>query len=129
MNDLKKIYMMFLLVMSISILCGCSQVMEQVETVAQQIDVDALVTETIENVDWKKLEHDAKQGYEALTEQYPALKSENIRTYLKDNGLDLMNKYIKSTDEATQENASKLGQIIKILYPELGDEVDAVIEK
>ena len=126
---MKKIYVMMLLLVSIFMLCGCDQVMEQVENIAQQVDVEEIVTDVIENIDWNQLEQDAKDGYDALTEQFPALKSENIRQFLKDNGLDLMNKYIKTTDESKQETAKKLGEIIKILDPELTDEVNAVIDK
>ena len=81
----------------------------------------------VENIDWEELKSEAAAGYDALTQQYPALKGENIKTYLKDNGLELLNSYISSADEAMQENARKLGEIIKILCPELTDEIDSVI--
>ena len=126
---MKKICMIALLAMSIIMLCGCEHVMEQVETVAQQIDVEALVTDAIENINWKQLEQDAKQGYDALSEQFPALKSENIRAFLKNNGLELLKSYVGGTDADTQDNARKLGEILKILDPELTDEVNTVLEK
>ena len=68
-----------------------------------------------------------QEGYDALTEKYPALSGENIKGFLKENGLELMKKYLQSTDADKQENARKIGEILKILNPELIDEVDAVI--
>ena len=124
---MKKIYVLLLLLLGMTILCGCSEVMQQVETVAQQIDVSAVVTETIENIDWSQLEQNAKQGYAVLTEHYPSLKSENVKAFLKTNGLELLNGYVENSDAQMQENARKLGEILKILNPELSDEVDAVI--
>lgn len=124
---MKKICMMVLLLMSIVVFGGCDQVMEQVETVSQQINVEDVLTEVINNIDWNELKEYTQKGYEDLTRQFPALKGENIRQFLKENGLELMNKYLESTDVSKQETARKLGQIIKILYPELTDEVDSVI--
>ena len=82
----------------------------------------------VESIDWEELKIMAKEGYEALTDRYPALKSENIRSYLKENGLSLLNQLVESTDAGTQENARKLGEIIKILNPELTEEVDRIID-
>lgn len=124
---MKKIYVLLLLLLGMTILCGCSEVIQQVETAAQQIDVRAVVTEAIENIDWNQLEEDAKKGYDALTDRFPALKSENVKAFLKTNGLELLNGYVENSDAQMQENARKLGEILKILNPELTDEVDAVI--
>ena len=66
---------------------------------------------------------------EALIKRYPSLEKENVKSYLKDNGLKLIRKFISSTDEGIQENAQKLGQILKILYPELTEEVDTALSK
>ena len=122
---MKKLIIPLLLVTLL--LCGCSEIAQQVETVAQNIDVEAIVTGVIEKIDWEQLEAYAKEGYETLVEKYPALAADNVKAFLKDNGLDLMNKLLSSTDESTQENAGKLGAIIKILYPELTDEVDQIL--
>ena len=119
--------LIFLLILALVLLCGCDQVKEQVETIAQNIDVEAIVTGVIEKIDWEQLESYAKEGYDALVKKYPALEAENVKAFLKDNGLDLMNKFLSSTDEATQANADKLGTIIKILYPDLTDEVDQIL--
>ena len=122
---MKKLIIPLLLVLLL--LCGCSEIAQQVETIAQNIDVEAIVTGVIEKIDWAQLESYAKEGYDALVEKYPALAAENVKAFLKDNGLELMNKLLSSTDEATQEKAGKLGAIIKILYPELTDEVDQIL--
>ena len=124
---MKKLIIPLLLVLVL--LCGCSEIAQQVETVAQNIDVEAIITGVIEKIDWAQLEAYAKEGYDALVKKYPALEAENVKAFLKDNGLDLMNKFLSSTDEATQENAGKLGAIIKILYPELTEEVDQILSK
>ena len=124
---MKKICTIALLLMSIVVFGGCDQLMQQVETVAQQINVEEVMTDVIENIDWSELKEYTQQGYDSLTKQFPALKGENIKQFLKDNGLDLINKYLDGTDEAKQETARKLGEIIKILDPELTDEVDSVI--
>ena len=124
---MKKMITLLLLLLSMTMLCSCSEVMQQVETVAQQIDVEALVTNAIENINWAELKTYSQQGYDTLVEHFPALKSENIKAFLKANGLELLNSYVESSDTEMQDNAKKLGQIIKILNPELSDEVDSVI--
>ena len=118
--------------------CGCEQlpeqispetILQQVETLASNIDVEAVVTDVLESIDWEELKECARQGYDTLTERYPALKSENIRSFLKENGLSLLNTLVDSTDAKTQDNAQKLGEIIKILNSELADEVDAILHQ
>ena len=126
---MKKFCILLCLLTTMSMLTGCSEISTQVETIAQQIDVESIVTGFIEKIDWDELKNYAEEGYMALTDHYPALKSENIKSFLKDSGLDLLKKYIENTDESLQENAKKLGQIIMILDPELADEVNAVLEK
>ena len=124
---MKRMIVLLLALLNMGMLCGCSEVMEQVETVAQQLDVEAVVTEVIENIDWEELKSYAQQGYDTLVEHFPALKSENVKVFLKTNGLELLSKYVENSDESMQENARKLGEILKILNPELTDEVNAVI--
>ena len=119
--------LIFPLVLALVFLCGCSEIAQQVETIAQQVDVEAIITGVIEKIDWEQLQTYAKEGYDALVKKYPALEAENVKAFLKDNGLELMNKYVKSTDEEAQANAAKLGQILVILYPDLADEVEAVL--
>ena len=115
------------LILALVLLCGCSEVAQQVETLAQNVDVEAIVTGVIERIDWEQLQSYAKEGYEALVKKYPALEAENVKVFLKNNGLELMNKFLDSTNEETRLNANKLGQILKILYPDLTDEVDQVL--
>ena len=131
---MKRIVMLLALVLCLTSLWGCTSeeigtVVQQVETIAGQIDVEGIINEVIGKIDWEELKTYAQEGYDALTEKYPALKGENIKAFLKENGLELMKKYLQSTDAEKQENARKLGEILKILNPELSDEVDAVIEK
>lgn len=130
---MKKLCILLCLLLGLTVFSGCSEnidtdaIVKQAETIAGQIDVEAIITGVIESIDWEQLKDYAEKGYEALTEQFPALKGENVKAFLKDNGLELMNKLIESSDAAQQENARKLGEIIKILNPELTDEVDRVI--
>ena len=134
---MKRMIVMLSLCLCMVFFCGCEQlpeqispetILQQVETIASQIDLEAIVTDVVESIDWEELKIMAKEGYEALTDRYPALKSENIRSYLKENGLSLLNQLVESTDAGTQENARKLGEIIKILNPELTEEVDRIID-
>ena len=124
---MKKICLLICMILSMVLFTGCEEVSAQVETIAQQIDVEAIVTGVIEKIDWEQLQSYAKEGYDALVKKYPALEAENVKAFLKDNGLDLMNKFLSSTNEETQANADKLGAIIKILYPDLTDEVDQIL--
>lgn len=124
---MRKLVILICLLLGMTLLAGCSEAAAQIETLASQIDVESIVTEVIESIDLEELKGYAQQGYDALTEKYPSLKSENVKAFLKENGLKLMNSYIESSDAQMQENSRKLGQIIKILYPELTDEVDAVL--
>lgn len=131
----RMIAVLYLMVCTV-MFCGCEQlpeqintdtILQQVETIASRIDVEAMVTEVIESIDWEELKGYAQQGYDALTDRYPALKAENVKTFLKENGLSLLNRLVDGTDAETQDNAQKLGEIIKILNPELAEEVQAVI--
>lgn len=131
----RMIAVLYLMVCTV-MFCGCEQlpeqispetILQQVETLASRIDVEAMVTEVIESIDWEELKGYAQQGYDALTDRYPALKAENVKAFLKDNGLSLLNQLVDGTDAETQDNAQKLGEIIKILNPELAEEVDQVI--
>lgn len=133
---MNRIIILTALLLCLFSLCGCSTgqidagaLIQQVETMAAQIDVESILSDVISRIDWEELKGYAQKGYDALTEKYPALKGENIKAFLKENGLELINKYLQSADETKQENARKLGEIIKILNPELTDEVDGVLAK
>lgn len=105
------------------LLCGCSGVPD--------VDVDAILTGVVESIDWDQLQDAIKQGADAVVEKFPALKPltnrDDMTALLKEHGLKLIGKYLDSTDPETQENAQKLGAIIKILSPDLSDEVDTVL--
>ena len=133
---MKRMIAVLCLTISAFLLCGCDQlpeqinaetILQQVETMASQIDMEAIVTDVIERIDWEELKGYARQGYDALTDRFPALKGENVKAFLKENGLSLLNKFLESSDADMQENARKLGEILKILIPELTEEVDQVI--
>jgi len=126
---MNKICILICLLLCMTALSGCEDALAQVETAVSQIDIEKIITDVIESIDWEELKVTMEKGYDSLTEKYPALKGENIKVFLKEHGLELLNKYVSSSDEAMQENARKLGEIIKILNPELSDEVDSVIAK
>ena len=135
---MKRIFAALCLWACLILFGGCAQMPDQldvnsiatqIQSVADQFDAEAIITGVIDKIDWQELKYYANEGYDSLTEKYPSLKSENIKIFLKENGLELINKYISSTDDNMQEKASKLGQILKIMYPDLSDEVDAVIGK
>ena len=118
---MKKLIVPFLILTIF--LCGCSSLPE--------IDAEAILTKVVESIDWEELQGYIQQGTEAVLAKFPALKKltdrEDMQELLKDHGLDLIGKYLESADPAVQENAEKLGAIIKILSPELTDEVDNVL--
>lgn len=112
------------LVLLLIFFCGC-------EEITQQVDAEAILRSVVENIDFEQLKSYAEQGAEVLMEKFPALRTladqEKMKAILKDKGLDLMAEYLKSTEPAVQENAQKVGAIIKILYPELTEDVDQVL--
>lgn len=110
------------LILIFAVFSSCSEAMPD-------INAEEIILEIVESIDWDELKSYAKDGYDALIERFPALKGENVKAFLKENGLNLLNKYIQSTDAETRENARKLGEILKILNPELSDEVDAILSE
>lgn len=110
-----------LLILSL-LLCACGSAVE--------IDVEAILSKVVENIDWDQLQGYIQQGADVVLEKFPALKTladrEDTQELLKDHGLSLLGRYLESTDPQVQENAQKLGAIIKILSPSLTDEVDAI---
>lgn len=106
------------------LLCGCAEAVPE-------IDAEEILKTVVENIDWEELQGYAQQGAEAVLKKYPSLKKltsrEDMQKLLKDSGLKLIAFYLESAEPEVQENAQKLGAIIKILSPELTDEVDAVL--
>lgn len=117
------------LVLILIFFCGCSQEAADAATAAGE----ELLRTVVEKIDWDELQSYAQQGAEVVLEKFPALKTltnrEDLQELLKEHGLKLMGEYLESTDAEVQENAQKLGAIIKILSPELTDEVDKVLGK
>ena len=119
--------LIFLLILILIFLCGCSE-----ENTAAAVDAgEALLRTVVESIDWEELQSYLEKGVDAVLEKFPVLKKltnrEDMQELLKEHGLKLMGEYLNSTDPEVQENAEKLGAIIKILSPELTDEVDAVL--
>ena len=123
---MKKTIILLLIILLV-FLAGCSAEISQDAVDSAAKTAETALKTLIDSIDWEELKNYTEQGYDALTERFPALKGENIQAFLKKNGLSLMNKYVESTSEATQENARKLGEILKILNPELTDEVNAIL--
>lgn len=115
--------LIFPLILILVFLCGC-------EGSAPEINTQDILRTVVESIDWEELKGYVEQGADAVLEKFPALKTltnqEKIQELLKDQGLTLLREYLESTDTEVQENAQKLGAILKILSPELSDEVDAV---
>lgn len=124
---MRRLLRFLLLIVCICLLVSCADEATTEALSAVAAAGEEAVKSIIENIDWEELKGYAQQGYDALVERFPALKGENIKAFLKENGLSLMSKYMESTDGETQENARKLGEILKILNPELTDEVNAIL--
>ena len=75
-----------------------------------------------------ELASDAKN---TLVQAFPFLEDlldvENLKQQLKTTGLDLMREYMSSASPETQEKANTLGGVIRILAPDLADEVDSIL--
>ena len=123
---MKKLVLILTVILAL-LLFGCDGELlpESVEPAAKA--AEAAITTLLESIDWEELKSYAEKGYDALTERFPALKGENIKAFLKENGISLLNRFVESTNADTRENARKLGEILKILYPELTDEVNAIL--
>lgn len=115
--------LIFPLILILVFFCGCKEAISDTAG-------DELLRTIVEKIDFDQLQSYAEKGADAVVEKFPALKSltsrDDMQELLKGKGLDLIREYLESTDTAVQENAEKLGAIIKILSPELSDEVDAI---
>ena len=126
---MKRFIAIFLLMALL--LCGCD-VQQTVNTAAERLLRS--IAENQELQTWveehpvEKLAADAK---DTLVKTFPVLEDllnlDNLKQTLKTTGLDLMRDYLDSTQPETQLKAETLGAIIKILYPDLTDEVNAVL--
>ena len=126
---MKKFIAIFLVVALL--LCGCD-FQQTVNDAAEQ-----LLRSIAENQELQKwieehpIEEMAANAKDTLVEKFPVLEDllnlDNLKQILKTTGLDLMREFLNSTQPETQEKADTLGVIIKILYPDLTDEVDTVL--
>ena len=122
-----------LLLLAALLLCGCdmeSTVSNATEKLLRSIAENKELQTWIEEHPLDTLTGDA---VDALTKQFPTLEkltdTDNLKQILKTKGLELMAEYLQSTEPETKEKAETLGAVIKILYPDLADEVDAVLRK
>ena len=113
------------------LLCGCD--LQQTADAAFKSLLEKIASNR-ELQNWLA-EHPVEQmtadAKETLMKKFPILEDlldfDNLKQLLKTTGLDLMNQYVSSAAPETQEKANTLGAVIKILYPDLTDEVDAVL--
>ena len=129
---MKKFIAIFLLISLL--LCGCD-ILEVQKTVNDA--EEALLRSIVENKalqQWIKdhpFDEVASSAKDALVEAFPVLEQvlnfDNLKQTMKTTGLDLMREYLASSEVKTREKADTLGAVIKILCPDLTDEVDAVL--
>lgn len=120
-----------LVLLAALLLCGCDMG-ETVSNATEQLLRSIAENEELQTwIEEHPLDSLAADAVNTLTEKFPALKkltdTENLKQVLKTKGLALVSEYLSSTEPETQEKAETLGAIIKILYPDLTDEVDAVL--
>ena len=113
------------------LLCGCD--LQQTadtafKTLLEKIASNQELQSWLAEHPVEEMTADAK---DALIRKFPVLEDlldfDNFKQLLKTTGLDLMNQYLSSKSPETQEKANTLGAIIKILNPDLTDEVDAIL--
>ena len=77
-----------------------------------------------------QLTGDAK---DTLVKAFPFLENvldlDNWKQALKTTGLDLLRDYVSGASPESREHADTLGAVIRILSPDLADEVDAILGK
>ena len=115
------------------LLCGCDfqqSADTAFETLLEKIASNQKLQKWLEEHPVEQMGSDAKQ---MLLEKFPALEDlmdfDNLKQLLKTTGLDLVAQYVSSTTPEAQERAETLGAIIQILYPDLADEVEAIVGK
>ena len=115
------------------LLCGCDfqQTADTAfETLLEKIASNQKLQKWLEEHPVEQMTADAKN---LLVEKFPVLEDllnvDNLKQLLKTTGLDLVAQYVSSTTPEAQERAETLGAIIQILYPDLSDEVEAILGK
>ena len=113
------------------LLCGCD--FQQTADAAFQKVLEKIASNQ-ELQTWLEehpIEELGANAKETLVKKFPVLNDllnfDNLKQLMKTTGLDLMNQYINSKTPETREKAETLGAIIQILYPDLTDEVEAVL--
>lgn len=73
----------------------------------------------------------ASDARDTLVKAFPFLEKvldlDNWKQALKTTGMDLLRDYVASATPETMEKANTLGGVIKILAPDLADEVDSIL--
>ena len=114
------------------LLCGCD-LQQTVDTTFKALLEKIASNQELQNwLEAHPVEQMTADAKDTLMKKFPILEDlldfDNLKQLLKTTGLDLMSQYLKSTSAETQEKANTLGAIIKILCPDLTDEVDAVLK-
>lgn len=122
-----------------------SIIIEEVITFFKQYDHNAiadnatrdLIRTVIEDTDissWtasSNAQDYTKEGILAFAQDYPALKTllerKDMEEILKKTGISMIREYTMSTDPARAVNAMTLAEMIRILCPDLADEVNAFL--
>ena len=115
------------------LLCGCDFLQTAdtaFETLLEKIASNQKLQKWLQEHPVEQMTADAKA---VLMEKFPVLEDlmnvDNLKQLLKTTGLDLVAQYVSSTTPEAQERAETLGAIIQILYPDLSDEVEAILGK
>ena len=115
------------------LLCGCDfqqPADNAFQTLLEKIASNQKLQKWLEEHPAEQMGADAKN---LLVEKFPVLEDllnvDNLKQLLKTTGLDLVAQYVSSTTPEAQERAETLGAIIQILYPDLSDEVEAILGK
>ena len=117
------------------LLCGCD-ILETQKTIHEA--EEQLLRAIVENKELQNwlAEHpfdflaaDAKAN---LVKAFPALEQllsfKGIHDFFRTRGIEMTREYLASADPAAQKRAETLGELTKILFPDLIDEVEAVFE-
>lgn len=129
---MKRLITIFLLISLL--LCGCD-ILETQKTIHEAeeqllraiVENEALQT-WIQEHPFDEVAADAKEN---LTAAFPALEKllnfDNVHDFFKTRAIEMTQEYLASSDPAAQKRAETLGELTKILFPDLSDEVDAAL--
>ena len=129
---MKRLIAVFLLISLL--LCGCD-ILETQKTIHEAeeqllraiVENEALQT-WIQEHPFDEVAADAKEN---LLTAFPALEKllnfDNVHDFFKTRAIEMTQEYLASSDPAAQKRAETLGELTKILFPDLTDEVDAAL--